>query len=298
MHKDKQYMNTPSLDVHPSLRLGIRLSLAFALIRPGALTPSGFFGRHSSGSLLYQPLATDTLLALMSMDFSMAHVYAVQSLLDRYGIASLITGDLGSLYHGVDIALHVSLSWTLETLRLTRMRKHVELCVPASEKDRVRKIIGSDPEFVPLPDITEPDFYHPYKRGASRFQFTRMNDGINLHIITDTALPLPLTPPSTSANTVKTALATWCHDTDEDVLGKLRFPTLSSFLNAWLDLASATQATQVAEKIVFLMEAERLIDGNSIIDRAWCSTNIHSEESLLLATQLLEDQATRIGHMA
>lgn len=230
------------------------------------------------------------------MDFSMKHVFSAQSLLDRYGIASLVSGDLGSLYHGADIALHVGYAWTLQTVRLTKKWKHVELCVPASEEHRVKKVIGSDPDFIPLSNITEPDFYHPYKRGASQYKFAGVKEGIHLHIITDSSLPLDLMASSTSAKTVKTALATWCHEVDENVLEKLKFPTLSNFLNAWLDLAFRAGGIQPAEQTVFLMEAERLIDGRGI-DRAWCSTNISSRDSLLLATKLLEGQATRMEHM-
>jgi ethanolamine utilization microcompartment shell protein EutS len=43
----------------------------------------------------------------MSEDFSLKDVYLVQALLDRFDVASVVTGDVGLLYHGVDIAVHV-----------------------------------------------------------------------------------------------------------------------------------------------------------------------------------------------
>jgi hypothetical protein len=43
----------------------------------------------------------------MSEDFSLNTVYLVQSFLDKFGIASVVTGDFGLLYHGVDVAVHV-----------------------------------------------------------------------------------------------------------------------------------------------------------------------------------------------
>jgi hypothetical protein len=43
----------------------------------------------------------------MSGDFSLDTVYFVQSFLDKFGIASVVTGDLALLYHGSDVAVHV-----------------------------------------------------------------------------------------------------------------------------------------------------------------------------------------------
>lgn len=43
----------------------------------------------------------------MSEDFSLKDVYLVQALLDRFDVASIVTGDIGLLYHGVDIAIYV-----------------------------------------------------------------------------------------------------------------------------------------------------------------------------------------------
>jgi hypothetical protein len=43
----------------------------------------------------------------MSEDFSLRNVYLVQSFLDEFGITSVVTGDIGLIYHGADVAIHV-----------------------------------------------------------------------------------------------------------------------------------------------------------------------------------------------
>lgn len=167
--------------------------------------------------------------------------------------------------------------------------------MPADKFERVKEICSLDAEFIALPDIKIPDFYHPYKRGAYRFQFACIDDRIDIHVVADAALQLKLAPFSTSATLVSHSLGDWCGDTDEDVLGKLRFPTLPNFVNAWLDLASQEHIVGTAEQFVFLMNAERLIDANQAIDIAWCESHVHLEASLLLVKALLRDRQLRIN---
>jgi hypothetical protein len=132
--------------------------------------------------------------------------------------------------------------------------------MPADKFDRIKGICSLDAEFIALPDIETPDFYHPYKRGAYQFQLASTNADIQLDVVTDTALRLNLAPYSTSALIVSNTLGDLCGSTEDDILGKLKFPTLPNFVNAWLDLASREQVVGTEEEIVFLVNAERLID--------------------------------------
>lgn len=111
-------------------------------------------------------------------------------------------------------------------------------------------------------------------------------------------LPLDPSSPSTSASTVLETLGEWSHNLDESVAGTLRFPTLASFIKAWLALASHQQTVGTADQLVFLMEAERLIDANRQVDLAWCRAHIHHKGSLLLAEGLLRDQRMRLSQGA
>jgi hypothetical protein len=43
----------------------------------------------------------------MSGDFSLNTVYFIQSFLDKFGIASVVTDDFALLYHGADVAVHI-----------------------------------------------------------------------------------------------------------------------------------------------------------------------------------------------
>jgi hypothetical protein len=170
--------------------------------------------------------------------------------------------------------------------------------VPADKFDRVKEICSSEAEFFALLDIKTPDFYHPYKRGAYRFQLARTNGDIQLDVVADTALRLNLAPYSTSALIVANTLGDLRGSTEDDILGKLKFPTLPNFVNAWLDLASQEHVVGTEEEIVFLMNAERLIDANRVIDLAWCHKYIPSEASLSLAVRLLRTQQLRMEQSA
>jgi hypothetical protein len=170
--------------------------------------------------------------------------------------------------------------------------------VPADKFDRVKEVCSLETEFFALPNIETPDFYHPYKRGAYRFQLASTNGDIQLEVVADTALRLNLAHYSTSALIVANTLGDLCGSTEDDILGKLKFPTLPNFVNAWLDLASQEHAVGTEEEIVFLMNAERLIDANRVVNLAWCHKYIHSEASLSLAMRLLQNQQLRIKQSA
>jgi hypothetical protein len=170
--------------------------------------------------------------------------------------------------------------------------------VPTNQLERVKKLCSLNAEFIALPDIDTPDFYHPYKRGAYRFQFASTNADMELHVVADAALQLHLAPYSTPAPLVPSTLGDLCGSTEDDVLGKLKFPTLPNFVNAWLNLASQEHVIGTEEEIVFLMNAERLIDANRVINLAWCHEYIHSEASFLLAERLLQDQQLRTNQSA
>lgn len=120
-----------------------------------------------------------------------------------------------------------------------------------------------------------------------------MADTTILEIITDAAFPLDLTEHSASAITVKKALDAWSTGTDDSILGKVRFPTLASYLNAWLNLAALAESKDATTYFAFMMEAENLIDSNGFVDATWCDAHIQSTESLRLATRLLDDLPTR-----
>jgi hypothetical protein len=170
--------------------------------------------------------------------------------------------------------------------------------VPTNQLETVKKLCSSNAEFTALPDIETPDFYHPYKRGAYRFRFASTDDDMELHVVADAALQLRLTPYSTHAPIVPSTLGDLCGGTEDDVLGKLKFPTLPNYVNAWLKLASQEHIVSTGEELVYLMNAERLIDANRVINLAWCHEYIRSETSFLLAAGLLQDQQLRINQSA
>lgn len=231
-----------------------------------------------------------------AMELSLIHVYAVQCLLDDHNVACVITGDLALLYHNVDRVLHVGREGTIECSgKLTGLFQSIEVCVPLSQIHRVREILGSEQNVVPLSDVMEPDFYHPYKRSALQYHFAGVTDTMVLEIVTDAALQLDLTEYSTSADRVMSSLAPWCQASDERTLGALRFPTLPAFINAWLNLAKLAQSTAPGEYSVFMMEAECLMDSNNRIDETWCKAHIRSTYGLRLAMSLLDGQAVRVG---
>jgi hypothetical protein len=173
--------------------------------------------------------------------------------------------------------------------------QNLELCVPADKFERVKEICAPEADFIALPDIKIPDFYHPYKRGAHHFQFAGTKGEIHLHVVADTTLRLNLAPYSTSSTVVSSTLADLYDGTEDDVLGKLKFPTLPNFVNAWLNLACEEHVVGTAEEFIFLMNAERLIDANRVVNLAWCQEHIHLEASLSLAMGLLRSQQLRIN---
>jgi hypothetical protein len=150
-------------------------------------------------------------------------------------------------------------------------------------------------EFIALPDIEIPDSYHLYKRGAYRFQLASTNGETNLHVVADTALRLELAPCSTFATIVSSTLGDLRGSTEDEILGKLKFPTLPNFVSAWLNLASQEHVVGTEEEIVFLMNAERVVDANRVVNLAWCHKYIHREASLSLAVGLLQNQQLRIN---
>lgn len=170
--------------------------------------------------------------------------------------------------------------------------------MPANKFQQVKEICSSEPEFIALPDIKIPDFYHPYKRGAYQFQFAGTKGDIHFHVVADTALRLNLAPYSTCSTIVSSTLGDLYDSTEDDILEKLKFPTLPNFVNAWLNLASEEHVVGTAEESVFLMNAERLIDANRVVNLDWCHKHIHLEHCLSLAVSLLRNQQLRMYQSA
>jgi hypothetical protein len=121
---------------------------------------------------------------------------------------------------------------------------------------------------------------------------------MELHVIVDSAIGMDLTSPFTivsglSHSSAHGELQDICQDVDGVLLSAINWAALGPFINGWLVLAQCVQGSEVA--IVYLMEAERLIDANDV-DMEWCEKNISNEECRTAALELLKTKQRRISN--
>ena len=88
-------------------------------------------------------------------------------------------------------------------------------------------------------------------------------------MVADTALRLNLAPYSTSSTVVSRTLGDLYDGTEDDILGKLKFPTLPNFVNAWLDLASEEHVVGTAEEFVFFDERRAFESLRQLLPTTW-----------------------------
>ncbi|KAG8631423.1 hypothetical protein KVT40_000563 [Elsinoe batatas] len=204
---------------------------------------------------------------------NLQHVYDAQAYLKSAGIKCVVTGDVGLAYHGVDVAIF-----------------NLELCVPDVDRVHAAKLLQArKTQYRTLPDLDDPDFYHPYKKGASRCQIRSISPTFELHIVSDKALGMNLDAIDCEESKADTSqmhpeIRGLCHGVSNEVLSSITWTRLSAFVNGWLQLAVLHHGEET--QLVFLMEAERLMDA-SRIDQTWCMKHIDDEERLSIATQLV-----------
>lgn len=168
--------------------------------------------------------------------------------------------------------------------------------MPAScRRHAAEALAAQDTHYEALPDLLQPDFYHPYKKGASRFLIRVVEPPLELHIVDDSALGLTLSSPGiiTTGLSLMTAhpeLRDLCQGVNNAVLSAIKWTCLGPFINGWLTLAHRVRDSET--ELVFLMEAERLIDANDV-DMQWCKRHIQNEECLEVAQRLLMGKERR-----
>lgn len=152
----------------------------------------------------------------------------------------------------------------------------------------------SDIEYEVLPSIETPDFYHPYKSGAACFRIPSAAGGIELHLVTDAALGFVLDAQMIESglepNEAHAELKELCRGTNEATLLRIAWPSMAALLNGALALAAQNPSSDL--EIIYLMQAERLVDANTI-DEEWCSQHIADERCRALALQLLAAKQQR-----
>ncbi|KJX92447.1 hypothetical protein TI39_contig5852g00007 [Zymoseptoria brevis] len=204
------------------------------------------------------------------------------SILEETGIPSAVTGDVGLSYHGVDITIY-----------------NVELCVPAPlQRHALKALTARSMDYQALPDILQPDYYHPYKKGASRFLMRAITPPLELHIVPDSAIGLDVAAPSNivtglSHSNAHHELLDMCENVDSTVLASMKWAALGYFLNGWLTLAASVRGTET--EIIYLMEAERLIDANDV-DAHWIERHVVEPDSQETAMHLLGGKNHRVNN--
>lgn len=174
----------------------------------------------------------------------------------------------------------------------------IEVCVPACRRAAAVAVLAAQhAKYDTLPDLDEPDFYHPHKRGAARFEQRNVKSPWTFLLVTDEALRMDMSNPNTFESGLTYAeahkeLIPLCEGVSDDVLTMIKWPTLASFLNGWLALAAEVDGQEM--QMMFLMQAERLIDSNNV-DSAWLSKVLTARSHLELALELLKGKERRIA---
>lgn len=172
----------------------------------------------------------------------------------------------------------------------------MELCIPAAKRDRAIKVLeAASEDYERLPDLLEPDFYHPYKRGAARFEMRTVLPPFELQLIADNELGLEVSAPETIETGLTNATAhpelhDLCVNVNHATLNAIKWPTLAAFTRGWLMLGVLHAESEYVS--LYLMQAERLIDANNV-SNAWCEQEFGNMACCLEAKKLLQGKEGR-----
>lgn len=151
-----------------------------------------------------------------------------------------------------------------------------------------------------LPDLEEPDFYHPYKQGAVRFHVHNLEPGLELQIIADEMLGLNVANLTGSEcgltqSTAHEEIQCFTKNVGDEILSAVRWPTFTAYFKAWLKSAAiASKKGDYVGETISLMQAERLIDTRDV-DEAWLKKNTCDPEEYQKAARLLRGKPGRIA---
>jgi hypothetical protein len=175
-------------------------------------------------------------------------------------------------YHGVDIVVHVRSmkedeNGQKKSMADTQNRMSNSAFRTRNSRWPSRPLYSAQRAlYQRLPDISEPNFYHPYKKGAARFAILKCDEPFELHIVTDQRLGFEFSRTNIETNmTFQTAhpeLRDLCDGIDDAVLRSIRWPSLVGFLSGWLQMAETHQRSHTS--MIYLIQAERLCDANDL----------------------------------
>ena len=116
-------------------------------------------------------------------------------------------------------------------------------------------------------------------------------------IVTDVALGIKMSrrllEHGLTHQTAQQEIVEYCEGVDDKILQALTWPELSPWLSGWLDLAMIAQGTD--SEYVYMMYAERLVDGSTEVNNKWIDENIRGAERSSLAKQLLAGRDSRVS---
>ena len=168
--------------------------------------------------------------------------------------------------------------------------------MPAVQRELAIKTLQAQPTlYEPLRDLMDPDFYHPYKKGAARFKLHDVDELFQLHIITEDMLGTQLSSETSESgltiSEMHPELLDLSHDVSDKVLSAITWPTLVAFTDGWLKLADTDKLSEIS--LIYLMQAERLIDANGV-DDTWCETSFKRAPLVIQAQSILRGKHNRL----
>ncbi|EME86761.1 uncharacterized protein MYCFIDRAFT_77417 [Pseudocercospora fijiensis CIRAD86] len=129
----------------------------------------------------------------------------------------------------------------------------------------------------------------------ARFKILNADETFELHLVEDSMLGLRLTPNLLERGlcfaTVHPQLQDLCEGTEAVELAAITWPSLAEFLRGWLRLAETNKHSEVS--MIYLMQAERLIDANDKIDEEWLELNVKEPACCKQGKKLLKGKASR-----
>ncbi|CAK4032763.1 hypothetical protein TI39_contig5852g00007 [Lecanosticta acicola] len=185
-----------------------------------------------------------------------------------------------------------------------QVRLDIELCVRSQDQDRATETLQAEERmYQRLPDIEEPDFYHPYKQGAVQFHVNFLEEELEIeeleiHIVTDHAFGLDVADSSDSVcgltgSTAHPEVLGLVHNVEDSIVSSVRWPTLRAFLQGWPTQASvAAGVNDTNVEVVSLMQAERLIDTKDV-DEVWLKQHFGNSKQYHQAAILLSGKRGR-----
>ncbi|KAF2206649.1 hypothetical protein CERZMDRAFT_89142 [Cercospora zeae-maydis SCOH1-5] len=204
----------------------------------------------------------------------------LQDTLSEDKVLSVVTGDVGTVYHGGDAVIF-----------------SIEICIRAADRERAIEALRARSDLCrPLPDIIEPDFYHPYKANSAVFHLTQQPD-LELHLVTDAALKFNLQTANVEANLridrANAEIRPMCLEVSDQVLARICWLALSPFLQMWVTLAGGTEEPQ--EYCVYMHWAELIVGANDAITEDWCHRHLEHPSHQSIVQGLLKSKANN-GH--